>query len=61
MTTYVDTALFVKGFVLEADSAGAISIIERIGEPFLHSHLHETEIPNAIGNERLTERPIVTH
>lgn len=52
MTTYVDTALFVKAFVLEADSAEAIAILERVGEPFVYSHLHEIEIPNAIRLKR---------
>ncbi len=52
MTTYIDTALFVKSFVLEADSAEAIAILERIGEPFAYSHLHEIEIPNAIRLKR---------
>jgi predicted nucleic acid-binding protein len=48
MTTYIDTAVFVKAFILEADSAEAIALLERIGEPFAYSHLHEVEIPNAI-------------
>ena len=38
MTTYVDTAPYVKGFVLQADSAGVIAVLERIGDPFLYSH-----------------------
>lgn len=52
MNTYIDTALLVKAFVLEADSAAAITILERIGEPFAYSHLHEIEIPNAIRLKR---------
>jgi len=52
MTTYIDTALFVKAFVLEVDSAEAIEILERIGEPFAYSHLHGIEIPNAIRLKR---------
>lgn len=52
MTTYIDTALFVKAFILEVDSAEAISILDRIGEPFAYSHLHEVEIPNAIRLKR---------
>jgi len=52
MTAYVDTALFVKAFVLEVDSAEAIALLERIGEPFAYSHLHEIEIPNAIRLKR---------
>ncbi len=52
MTTYVDTALFVKAFVLEVDSAEAIKLLERIGEPFAYSHLHGIEVPNAIRLKR---------
>ena len=52
MTTYIDPALFVKAFVLEADSAETIAMLERIGEPFAYSHLHEIEIPNAIRLKR---------
>lgn len=52
MSTYIDTALFVKAFVLEADSAETIHILEQIGEPFAYSHLHELEIPNAIRLKR---------
>lgn len=52
MKTYIDTALFVKGFVLEADSPDAVAILESAGEPFIYSHLHELEIPNAIRLKR---------
>ena len=52
MTAYIDTALFVKAFVLEVDSAETITLLERIGEPFAYSHLHEIEIPNAIRLKR---------
>ena len=52
MTAYIDTELFVKAFVLEVDSAEAIALLERIGEPFAYSHLHEIEIPNAIRLKR---------
>lgn len=52
MKAYIDTALFVKSFVLEADSAQAIQMLEKIGEPFAYSHLHELEIPNAIRLKR---------
>ncbi len=52
MTTYIDTALLVKAFILEADSAAAIAILEQVGEPFAYSHLHEIEIPNAIRLKR---------
>ena len=52
MNTYIDTALFVKVFVLEADSAETIHILEQIGEPFAYSRLHELEIPNAIRLKR---------
>lgn len=33
MNTYIDTALFVKAFVLEEDSAETITLLEQIGEP----------------------------
>jgi hypothetical protein len=52
MTTYIDTALFVKSYVLEADSLEAVRLIEEMGEPFAYSHLHELEIPNAIRLKR---------
>jgi predicted nucleic acid-binding protein len=52
MTTYVDTSLFVKSFVLEADSPAALEILEVAGEPLAFSHLHEIEIPNAIRLKR---------
>jgi predicted nucleic acid-binding protein len=52
MTTYIDTALFVKAYVREHDSAEAIAILDAVGEPFVYSHLHEVEIPNAIRLKR---------
>jgi len=52
MNAYIDTALFVKAFVLEIDSPKAICLLEEIGEPFAYSHLHELEIPNAIRLKR---------
>ncbi|MFQ3670546.1 MAG: type II toxin-antitoxin system VapC family toxin [Verrucomicrobiia bacterium] len=52
MNAYIDTALFVKAFVLESDSPQAIRLLEEIGEPFAYSHLHELEIPNAIRLKR---------
>lgn len=52
MTTYVDTALFVKALVLEADSEATIHLLDEIGEPFAYSHLHELEVPNAIRLKR---------
>lgn len=48
MNAYIDSAIFVKAFVLEEDSASAVALLERIGEPFAYSHLHEIEVPNAI-------------
>jgi predicted nucleic acid-binding protein len=50
--TYIDSSLFVKSFVFEQDSPAAIEMIEAVGEPFLFSHLHEIEIPNAIRLKR---------
>jgi predicted nucleic acid-binding protein len=52
VTAYVDTALFVKAFVLETDSPETLALLEVIGEPFAYSHLHELEIPNAIRLKR---------
>ena len=52
MSAYIDTALFVKAYVFEADSEPAIRILDAIGEPFVYSHLHELEIPNAIRLKR---------
>ena len=52
MNAYIDTALFVKSFVREADSAKAVHLLEECGEPFVYSHLHELEIPNAIRLKR---------
>lgn len=52
MSTYIDTALLVKAFILEADSPETIALLESVGEPFACSHLHELEIPNAIRLKR---------
>lgn len=52
MSAYIDTALFVKAYVLEANSMETIRILEEVGEPFGYSHLHELEIPNAIRLKR---------
>jgi predicted nucleic acid-binding protein len=52
VTTYVDTSIFVKSFVLEPDSPAALEILEAAGSPLLYSHLHEIEIPNAIRLKR---------
>jgi predicted nucleic acid-binding protein len=52
MNAYIDTALFVKSFVLESNSTETIRLLEEIGEPFAYSHLHEIEIPNAIRLKR---------
>ncbi len=52
MRTYIDTALFAKAFILEADSPETIALLEKVGEPFAFSHLHELEIPNAIRLKR---------
>lgn len=55
MSTYIDTSIFVKSFILEPDSPAAVEIIEASGEPFAFSHLHEIEIPNAIRLKRFRE------
>ena len=52
MNTYFDTSIIVKSFVLEPDSPAALEILETAGEPFVFSHLHEIEIPNAIRLKR---------
>jgi predicted nucleic acid-binding protein len=49
---YADTGVMVKGYVLEADSEAAVSILESLGEHLLYSHLHSIEIPNAIRLKR---------
>ncbi len=48
MRSYVDTGVLVKSFVLEGNSEIAIKLMERSGDPIIHSHLHAIEIPNAI-------------
>jgi len=53
MNADIDTAALVKAFVLEPDSAEIIRLLEEIGEPFLYSHLHALEMPNAIRLKRL--------
>lgn len=55
MNAYIDTALFVKAFVLEVDSRVTVQLLEEIGEPFAYSHLHELEIPNAIRLKRFRD------
>jgi predicted nucleic acid-binding protein len=52
MSAYIDSALFVKLYVLEANSIETIRILDEIGEPFLYSHLHDLEIQNAIRLKR---------
>jgi hypothetical protein len=52
MTTYIDSALFVKRYILEVDSPETGRLLESIGEPFAYSHLHELEIPSAIRLKR---------
>lgn len=52
MNAYIDSALFVKAYVLEANSEETIRLLEETGEPFAYSHLHEIEIPNAIRLKR---------
>ena len=50
--TYLDTAVFVKGYISEVDSHRATSILQGEGFPLLISHFHEVEIPNAIRLKR---------
>jgi len=50
--TYLDTAVFVKGYVSETDSHRATAILQAEGFPLLFSHVHEVEIPNAIRLKR---------
>jgi len=49
---YVETGLFVKSYIEEPDSKEADSILRRLGTPFVFSHFHEIEIPNAIRLKR---------
>ncbi len=50
--TYLDTAVFVKGYIPERDSDRATAILQAEGFPLLFSHFHEVEIPNAIRLKR---------
>ena len=50
--TYLDTAVFVKGYVLESDSFKATAILQSETLPLIFSHIHEIEIPNAIRLKR---------
>ena len=50
--TYVDSGLFVKSYIEEPNSKEAEAILLSIGTPFIFSHLHEIEIPNAIRLKR---------
>ena len=52
MTVYVDTGILLKSYVLERDSAKAVSVLEAVGDPLIFSHLHAVEIPNAIRLKR---------
>ena len=52
MSVYIDTAILVKSYVLEANSPEAITIIEAAGDPLIFSHIHEIEVPNAIRLKR---------
>ncbi len=52
MSVYIDTAILVKSYILEANSQEAVTIIEAAGDPLLFSHIHEIEIPNAIRLKR---------
>ena len=52
MTTYLDTGLLVKGYVLETGSPEAVRMVEMAGDPVFFSHLHALEVPNAIRLKR---------
>lgn len=52
MNTYFDTGILVKTFILETDSAEAVSLVDEAGDPVVHSHFHGIEIPNAIRLKR---------
>jgi len=49
---YVDSGLFVKSYIEEPNSKEADAILRGLGTPFVFSHLHEIEIPNAIRLKR---------
>lgn len=48
MSTYVDSALFVKSYIYEVDSRETIALLDSIEPPHHLSPLHELEILNAI-------------
>lgn len=48
MTTYIDTGVLLKAYVLEPDSPAAIKLLELAGVTLAYSHLHELELPNAL-------------
>ena len=52
MTTYIDTGVLLKAYVLEPDSPAAIKWIETAGPALAYSHLHELELPNALQLKR---------
>lgn len=52
MTVYCDTAVMVKSYILEGNSAEAIALLDAAGLPLPFSHFHEVEIPNAIRLKR---------
>ncbi len=52
MTTYVDTGVLLKSYVLEPDSPFAVDLLSAAGETLSFSHLHELELPNALQLKR---------
>lgn len=52
MNTYFDTAVLVKVYVTESDSAVAHSLIQQTAPPLPFTHFHEIEIRNALRLKR---------
>lgn len=52
MTTYIDTGILLKAYILEPDSAAATKLVESAGSEIIYSHLHELEMINALQLKR---------
>jgi predicted nucleic acid-binding protein len=55
MSAYFDSAIIVKLYVREVNSAEAVSLVQRSGTDILFSQLHENEVRNAIRLKRRRE------
>ena len=50
--TYIDSGLLVKSYIEEANSREVDLLLRKLGTPFVFSHFHEIEVPNAIRLKR---------